>query len=91
MSRWNRVARVGLAIAMSWVLMAPAVLAQEPGQKQFVPLESVQRQELAPGPLLYTAYAFVWAALVFYIFIVWRRLSRVERELADVNRKLAAK
>jgi CcmD family protein len=64
--------------------------AQE-AQREFVPAESVARHELAPGPLVYGAYAFVWAAVLVYVFLLWRRLGRVERELGDVNRKLARK
>ena len=35
------------------------------------------------------AYAFVWVALLAYVFLLWRRLGRVEHELADVNARLA--
>src|SRR5205085_10044898 len=39
------------------------VRAQE-AQKEFVPADSIPRQELPSGPLLYGAYAFVWAVLI---------------------------
>ena len=79
-------------IVFAFVLFAGAVTlwAQTP-QSQFVPAESIPKQEVAPGPLLYGAYAFVWGALVVYLFLLWRRIGRVERELADVNRRLAGK
>jgi CcmD family protein len=60
-------------------------------QREFVPADTLARQELAPGPLIYSAYAFVWAAVLIYVFLLWRRLNRVERELGDVNQKLARK
>jgi CcmD family protein len=71
------------------LVMAPALLVAQEAQKQFVPVENLPKQEVAPGPLVYGAYALVWAAVVIYLFSLWRRLGRVERELADVNRKLA--
>ena len=33
----------------------------------------------------------VWAVLIIYVFFLWRRIGRVERELGDVNRKLSQK
>jgi CcmD family protein len=75
---------LGLAI-----VVAPALLFAQDAQKQFVPVENLPKQEVAPGPLVYGAYALVWAAVVVYLFSLWRRLGRVERELSDVNRKLA--
>jgi CcmD family protein len=58
---------------------------------QFVDLAKAPPPEFSPAPLLYGAYGFVWAALVAYVFVLWRRLGRVERELRDVGVKLAAR
>lgn len=82
----TRLIRSGLTAALSLAL-GVAALAQE-AQNQFVPAESLPREELAPAPLLYGAYAFVWAALLVYVLVLWRRIARVERELAEVGRKL---
>jgi hypothetical protein len=65
-------------------------VAQEP-TNEFVSGSTVAREELAPAPMIYGAYAFVWAVFMIYLFFLWRRIGRVERELADVNQKLAAK
>ncbi len=62
--------------------------AQEP-QSQFVRPTRFPRKSLPATPFVFAAYAFVWLALVAYVFLLWRRLGRVERELADVNAKLA--
>jgi CcmD family protein len=62
-------------------------VTQEP-QSEFVSQSSVPQTELPPAPLIYGAYAFVWAVFVIYVFFLWRRIGRVERELADVNQKL---
>ena len=62
---------------------------QPPGKEGFVAQsQAPQQPELPAAPLLYGAYAFVWAVLLVYIFLLWRRVGRVERELADVTRKL---
>ncbi|HYN08519.1 MAG TPA: CcmD family protein [Vicinamibacterales bacterium] len=46
-------------------------------------------QETLPAtPLVFVAYAFVWTLLLGYVFLLWRKLGRVERELAEVNARL---
>jgi CcmD family protein len=87
-------ARAALPLVITAVvvvlLTAGAAHAQVPAT-QMVPLDQARPQpELSPAPLLYGAYAFVWAAVVVYVFTLWRRLGRVERELADVNARLKA-
>jgi CcmD family protein len=70
------------------LLTAPAVLAQSP-QGQFVPVTPGQMQEPIPAaPLVFIAYGFVWVALAAYVFTIWSRLSKVERELGAVNDRL---
>ena len=48
------------------------------------------QENLPATPLVFIAYAFVWAALAFYVFLIWRRLARVERDLTEVRAKLHA-
>jgi CcmD family protein len=76
-----------LSRAILWIGLTGSLIAQD-AQNEFVPAETLQRQELPSGPLLYAAYAFVWAAVLVYVFVLWRKLARVERELGEVNRKL---
>ena len=82
----------GLAVLLGalW-LSAPVLLAQTSGQAQqdFVLAKPGEIQEKLPAtPFVFIAYAFVWVALAFYVFLMWRRLARVERDLADVRGKL---
>jgi CcmD family protein len=42
------------------------------------------QEQLPATPLVFAAYAFVWVALLVYVFSLWRRLTRVERELSEV-------
>jgi len=72
-------------------LGSSAVLWAQEAQKEFVPADTVAKQELPSGPLVYIAYAFVWAAVLVYVFVLWRRIGRVEGELSDVRRKLEAR
>jgi CcmD family protein len=36
------------------------------------------------------AYAIVWIAVVCYLWSIWRRLSTVERDIAQVSRRIDA-
>ena len=70
------------------MMAGTALLALQ--DKQFVPFTPGQQGEsISAPPLILAAYGFVWAAVVVYVWLLWRRLGRVERELADVNAKLA--
>ncbi|HUF48719.1 MAG TPA: CcmD family protein [Vicinamibacterales bacterium] len=80
-----RVVAVALGLA---VVAAVGVLAQEP-QTQFVPADTLPQETLPATPLVFAAYAFAWVALVGYVFALWRKIGRVERELADVRSALA--
>ena len=87
-------ALMGAGVAL-WglVLVAPVWAAQvagqaQPGQQEFVPIDELPPAEQLPAaPLLIAAYAFVWVVLMAYLWAIWRRLNRVERELAEVVRR----
>jgi CcmD family protein len=87
---WTTCTRVALALIV-FAASSLTAAAQKQAQDVFVNADTLPRQEIPPGPLLYSAYAFVWFALVVYLFLLWRRIGRVERELADVNQKLAGR
>jgi len=72
-------------IAAGWNI----VVAAQTAQQEFVPVTDATRENLPATPLVYIAYGFVWVALVAYVFLLWQRLGRVERELASVSAKLA--
>ena len=55
----------------------------------FVPMSAAAPREVLPAtPLVFYAYSFVWLALIGYVFSIWRRMARVEQDLADVQRRL---
>ena len=65
--------------------------AQPPAQEGFVPVDQLQDQERLPAaPLVAAAYGVAWGAVLIYVWFLWRRLARVERELADVARRIDA-
>jgi CcmD family protein len=64
---------------------------QPPAQEGFVAVEQLGEQEQLPAaPLVAGAYGVAWAAILVYVWTIWRRLARVERELADVSRRITA-
>jgi CcmD family protein len=77
---------------------APLIDAQQSAQPPaaqdgFVPVRpgELDREQLPAAPLVFTAYAVIWMALIAYVFLLWRRLAAVERELRDVHAKLQAR
>jgi len=73
-------------------ILAVTALAQQPPQppEGFVPAASVQGQEKLPAaPLVITAYSVVWLLVFGYLWSIWRRITRAERDLSEVSRRLA--
>ena len=78
-------------LLISWVLLsAPALALQPPrGQSEFVPVDAVPLSDQLPAaPLLVSAYAFVWIAVMVYLWSIWRRLNKVEDEMRALAQKL---
>ena len=53
-----------------------------------VPGGVANTETLPAGPMVLTAYGVVWAMLFVYLFMVWRRVGRVEAELTDLTARL---
>ena len=90
-------ARRALArLAVVFALMAgPAasVSAQPPpttaAQDGFVAVDESKPQEHLPAaPLVMTAYGIAWVVIFGYVWSLWSRLSRVEREIGEVSRRI---
>ena len=86
--------RTWMRAAMMAVVLAGAPgpgFAQTPAQEGFVPVEQLPGQEELPAaPLVAAAYGVAWAAVLIYLFSIWKRLAAVEREMADVARRVSA-
>ena len=85
-----RVVRAAMVGVM--LLAAPVVAAaQPPAQEGFVPVGQLPGQDEIPAaPLVAAAYGVAWAAVLIYLFSIWKRLAAVEREMADVARRVSA-
>jgi CcmD family protein len=77
-----------------WLAAAPSLaMTQQPPEPPagFVPADSVPaREQLPAAPLVIAAYAVAWVLVFGYLWSIWNRLGRVERELADVTRRVEA-
>jgi CcmD family protein len=68
----------------------PTAPGQPPstGQSEFVPVSELPPADQLPAaPLLVTAYAFVWVAVLFYVWTIWRRLNKVEQDMQALARR----
>lgn len=97
--RWIvRVRRAGGGAAVALLLAGTpltAAAAQPPptaaAQDGFLPVdESKQQEQLPAAPLVMAAYGLAWLAILVYLWSLWSRLGRVERELAEVTRRVGA-
>jgi len=58
-------------------------------QDEFVPIDQLPPEEKLPAaPLLIAAYSVAWLAVAGYLFSIWRRLDRVDRDIAEAGRRL---
>ena len=75
------------------LLPAVSAFAMQPPapQNEFIPMDKLPPGDQLPSaPLLIGAYAFVWIAVMFYLWTIWRRLNRVENEMRLLEQKTAA-
>jgi CcmD family protein len=58
--------------------------------QDFVPVKAMpeQAEQLPAAPFLVGAYAFIWVALLVYVWFLWKRMTTLERELADLRRRV---
>jgi hypothetical protein len=82
--------RTWIAI-VSLVLIGVPALAQPPQGSSpdgFVPLSSLPPgEELPGGRFLVAAYAFFLLLMLFYLWTIWNRLSKVEKEMRELGRR----
>jgi CcmD family protein len=61
------------------------------GQSEYVAVDELPPVEQLPAaPLLIAAYAFVWLAVFFYVWTIWRRLNKVEAEIGQFKSPTSA-
>jgi hypothetical protein len=74
-----------------WAWSGVQLLAYQPpsaGQDGFVPANELPPgQQLPAAPFLVGAYAFFLVLMLFYLWTIWRRIGRVEKEMRDLERR----
>ena len=71
------------------LLLLNAVIYAQPGQSEFKPVTEVPASEQLPSaPLVIAAYAFVWLAFMVYVWMMWRKLGKVEQELNHLSTQI---
>lgn len=80
--------------AIALLTPAAAVAQQQPPPRtadtEYEPVTGAVQEQLPAAPLVIGAYAVVWLAVIFYLWSIWRRLASVEREIAQVARRIEA-
>jgi CcmD family protein len=81
-----------LVLIVAGLAGAPIVAAQPrtpAAQDEFVPVKDLPPDETLPAaPLVIGAYAFIWLAVMVYVWLLWRRMTAVDLELAQLRRDL---
>ncbi len=78
----KRVAITCALLALSW-----GVAAQQQAPDGFKPFdENAPRETLPAAPLVFVAYALAWVALAFYAFTLFRKVTKLETDLAELRR-----
>ena len=76
---------------MTVCLLLNAIVLAQP-QTEFIPVREVPASEQLPAaPLVIAAYAFVWLAFLAYVWVIWRRLGKVEADISTLSARLAKK
>ena len=83
--------RLMVALWSLLLVSAPALAQQPPpnsGLDGFVPAQSLPQTEQIPAaPLLLSSYGFFLVLMMFYLWTIWRRISKVEQEMHDLERR----
>lgn len=70
-------------LALSWGMTAQQQAAAD-GFKPFD--ENAPRETLPAAPLVFVAYALAWVALAVYAFMLFRKVAKLEADLAELRR-----
>jgi CcmD family protein len=89
---------IAFALLIACLCLPIASAAQSPSQPPkpaaqdgFVPIDELApKEELPAAPLVMAAYIVAWLIPFVYVWSIWRRLNRVEAEIADVTRRIAS-
>ena len=86
--------RFALLVLFLLTLAGSAHAQSKPAaQDEFVPVSApIAPEDAMPAPrLVAIAYGFIWVVLFGYLWSIKSRLSRVEREMDSVSRRIPAR
>lgn len=71
----------------SWSDVFALQASQSAPAQEFVPIDELPPEERLPAArLLIAAYVVAWLVPLAYLWGLWRRLARVEKDLGDLER-----
>lgn len=80
---WTTIVALVMVAAPVW-----AQPAEQGSPDGFVPLSSLPPGDQLPAaPFLVGSYAFFLVLMLFYLWTIWNRLSKVEKEMRDLERR----
>jgi hypothetical protein len=82
--------RIWIALVSFALLGATVFAQQQPPQSPdgFVPLSSLPPgEELPAARFVIGSYAFFLLLMLFYLWTIWNRLSKVEKEMQELARR----
>lgn len=90
LARWTLIFLLAVMPAVATAQAGPQP-PKPAAQDGFVPIDQLApKEELPAAPLVIAAYVIAWMVPFVYVWSIWRRLNKVEAELADVTRRLAS-
>ena len=80
---------VALVLCLMVVIAPLAAQQPPPADEGFVPMSELANREVLPAtPLVFYAYGFAWVALMGYLWMTWRRIEQVDKDLQTVKKRL---
>jgi CcmD family protein len=93
-SRTGKTLLVVIGLLVTFAVCAPVGLGAQvtsDGFQKMQPMAPGQGESLPATSLIYAAYALVWLVLLGYVFVLWRRATRLEGQLVALHDRLRKK
>jgi CcmD family protein len=75
-------------VALLFSLVATLTFLAAAHAQEFEKVEGKVVEEIPAVPFVATAYGFIWIAVLVYLLVVARGLSKVKDDIRDLRRKL---
>ena len=83
--RARMLARMGGLLSLVVTALAPLLAV---AADQYEPLDESARKLTDPNPYILAAYGFMWVAVLVYVVLVARGLTRARGEIESLRRRL---